>query len=416
MSKKLFEDRGGPHLGHAAGETDIEKQASQLVSDVKYRVRKTMSNLTRMTPIQVARAYMQELERRRGEGRTPPTVIALARKKLMGDSSKKVNEEIINAKELASNSIANALYRVFIENYDINVEKDLEYIKEYVSRLDPKNNERIYHIIVTDRRTGNSYTIDATRSKIAKLRANPNIASVEMTEYRGKNDKEKQDGNKLDPVGKEDSDVNNDDKVDNTDEYLKNRRDVRSAAIAKEKGVSEEFLGEINDEQVNSDANEAEIDVMSSGRNKVIINPDLPGSKKDSRFQVAHYENNGNVIVETGYAKFLKTIKYLQEKAESEQQQKLFGLALSVKRGKTSRSEASPEVLKIVDSMSEKQIRDYAKTKHEGIPKKVEEAKEEESSCEDDPRSRYAEMEVIKNRLRAKYGMKNPIIMAGYKP
>ena len=63
----------------------------------------------------------------------------------------------------------------------------------------------------------------------------------------------------------------------------------------------------------------------------------------------------------------------LREKAESEQQQKLFGLALSVKRGQTSRSEASPEVLKIVDSMSEKKIRDFAKTKHEGIPKKVEE-------------------------------------------
>ena len=63
----------------------------------------------------------------------------------------------------------------------------------------------------------------------------------------------------------------------------------------------------------------------------------------------------------------------LLEKAESEQQQKLFGLALSVKRGETSRSEVSDAVLKIVDTMSEKKIRDFAKTKHEGIPKKVEE-------------------------------------------
>jgi hypothetical protein len=63
----------------------------------------------------------------------------------------------------------------------------------------------------------------------------------------------------------------------------------------------------------------------------------------------------------------------LQEKSESEQQQKLFGLALSVKRGDTPRSEVSDAVLKIVDSMSEKKIRDFAKTKHEGIPKKVEE-------------------------------------------
>jgi hypothetical protein len=60
----------------------------------------------------------------------------------------------------------------------------------------------------------------------------------------------------------------------------------------------------------------------------------------------------------------------LQEKAESEQQQKLFGLALSVKRGDTLRSEASVEVLKIVDTMSEKKIRDFAKTPHSEVPKK----------------------------------------------
>lgn len=64
----------------------------------------------------------------------------------------------------------------------------------------------------------------------------------------------------------------------------------------------------------------------------------------------------------------------LQEKAVSEQQQKIFGLALSVKRGETSRSKVSDDVLKIVDSMSEKEIRKYAKTSHEGIPKTVNES------------------------------------------
>ena len=63
---------------------------------------------------------------------------------------------------------------------------------------------------------------------------------------------------------------------------------------------------------------------------------------------------------------------FLLEKAESEQQQKLFGLALSVKRGETPRSEVSQQVLDIVDSMSEAKIRKYAKTSHKGLPKKVE--------------------------------------------
>lgn len=39
---------------------------------------------------------------------------------------------------------------------------------------------------------------------------------------------------KLDPVGKEDADINNDGKVDKTDDYLKNRRKAISKAIQKE--------------------------------------------------------------------------------------------------------------------------------------------------------------------------------------
>lgn len=58
--------------------------------------------------------------------------------------------------------------------------------------------------------------------------------------------------------------------------------------------------------------------------------------------------------------------------AQSQQQQKLFGLALSVKRGEISRSEASKEVLNIVDDMTEKEIEDFAGTSHKNLPKKVE--------------------------------------------
>ena len=39
---------------------------------------------------------------------------------------------------------------------------------------------------------------------------------------------------KLDPIGKEDADINNDGKVDKTDDYLKNRRKAVSKAIKKE--------------------------------------------------------------------------------------------------------------------------------------------------------------------------------------
>ena len=70
-------------------------------------------------------------------------------------------------------------------------------------------------------------------------------------------------------------------------------------------------------------------------------------------------------------AKECKDQYAILEKAESEQQQKIFGLALSVKRGETSRDKVSDKVIKIVDSMSEKEIRKYAKTPHRGLPHKV---------------------------------------------
>ena len=58
--------------------------------------------------------------------------------------------------------------------------------------------------------------------------------------------------------------------------------------------------------------------------------------------------------------------------AQSQQQQKLFGLALAVKRGEVPASEVSDEVNAIVDRMSEKDIEDFASTSHKGLPKKVE--------------------------------------------
>jgi len=55
--------------------------------------------------------------------------------------------------------------------------------------------------------------------------------------------------------------------------------------------------------------------------------------------------------------------------AQSQQQQKLFGLALAFKRGEVPASEVSDEIKDIADRMSEKEIEDFASTKHKGLPK-----------------------------------------------
>jgi len=63
--------------------------------------------------------------------------------------------------------------------------------------------------------------------------------------------------------------------------------------------------------------------------------------------------------------------------ARSKQQQKLFGLALAVKKGDVPKSDVSKDVKDIVDKMSKKDIEDFASTKHKGLPNKIEAKLEE---------------------------------------
>lgn len=100
-------------------------------------------------------------------------------------------------------------------------------------------------------------------------------------------------------------------------------------------------------------------------------------AREIARRRVANeeFENWVEYLLDEGYDlsdwtwdNLYEEYEFLTEKAVSEQQQKLFGLALSVKRGQTSRSEVSKEVLNIVDTMSTAEIRKFAGTKHKGLP------------------------------------------------
>tara|TARA_B100000287_G_scaffold21001_1_gene20842 strand:- start:198 stop:833 length:636 start_codon:yes stop_codon:yes gene_type:complete len=61
--------------------------------------------------------------------------------------------------------------------------------------------------------------------------------------------------------------------------------------------------------------------------------------------------------------------RLLQEEAKSRSQQKLMGMALNCKRTGDC---PSPEIKKMADGMSEKELKDFAGTKHDGLPDKVE--------------------------------------------
>jgi len=56
--------------------------------------------------------------------------------------------------------------------------------------------------------------------------------------------------------------------------------------------------------------------------------------------------------------------------AKSQAQQKAAGAALSAKRGEAKKSELIGAAREMYESMSEKQLEDFAETKRKGLPKK----------------------------------------------
>jgi hypothetical protein len=445
---------GGTHRGHAAGSNDVEKAASQLVSDIKYKVGLELKNkggASHLNPAQVAQKYMEKL----GASPAPGAVKALAKKKLSGGL-----KEEHNIDKLAQESVVNALNKVFVEGIEEPVAPN-----EYLLQLE-EIEEKKYKIRVTDKKTANTYVRMATRAKIAELRANPNISSVEMTSYGEPSESERTKGGQtakaksgkgLDPVGQEDSDVNNDGKVDKTDGYLKNRRKVRGAAIA-----NEEFIGEV---AISKDANNKQLKPMPpEKKNNVVVNPpsgtlvshnklkgnniqeilNINATQQPNQQQTKKPQNTSAInsvllakqkvdVAQKELANKQKTAaqknvdlqslsashelegQSLSEKSSSINQQQAAGAALAAKRGKTDPSELKGASLQMYKSMTEKQLRDFAKTKHDGLPEKV-----EESNCgsddekikinAEDPRSIPTKVNLLKNKLRAA-GMRNPIVM-----
>ena len=82
----------------------------------------------------------------------------------------------------------------------------------------------------------------------------------------------------------------------------------------------------------------------------------------------------------------------LEEKAVSQQQQKFMGMAHAMQKGEKIKG-ASKELKKVAKTMKPKDVEDFAKTKHKGLPKHV----EEESTDKEDQRAERAGKKVAKD-------------------
>ena len=228
MDKNIFEE--GPRRGHAAGDTSIEQQASQLASDIKYKARQKMKGTSgsNMSPAQVQALYRSLL----GSSTAPGAVKAIVKKKLFKEQ---VDTGVVPVSEHLKTTSTEVLTRVFSEA-----------------------EEKKFVIKVVDKATGNTSYRKADRAKIAELRANKNIRSVEIT-GRKEPDAAYTGGNKAK------KDYDGDGKIESgTAEYMGSRDKAIKKAMAKE-----EFIADAKE-----DDSEKKIDIMK-GKNTVKINPSL---------------------------------------------------------------------------------------------------------------------------------------------
>ena len=242
-----MENTGKPTAPMAGGgaKEKVEKQARQLAYDTRYKVRQALKAKSggKADPVAVKKAYGAQL----AKSPAPPAVKTRAKQMLMG-------EDYVDINKLVADTTASAMFKVFVEHHKKDADGNVIPHEDEEEITEEESKEKTYKVRVTDKGTGNSYVRNATRAKIAELRNNPNISSVEMTEYgevtksekyKGKKTAQAKGGGGLDPVGKEDGDINNDGKKDGTDKYLMNRRKAIGKAMSKKESYSwkEAFSG-----------------------------------------------------------------------------------------------------------------------------------------------------------------------------
>jgi len=343
--------------GKGSIEEGSEKKIRQAVYDIRYRARREDIDLKAAFAQYMANSSLNQKEK------------SIVRAKLFGKDGGGVKEQVmLNIDEIASENLSNALYKVFVEPDT----QELELA--YLDQLNEEDSKK-FKVRVTDN-NGKTYVRYANRDKITQLRQNTNIKSVEMTgygePYEGSRKKKKTSSKpKLDPVGKEDADVDNDGDVDKSDKYLLKRRRAIGNAIktrseALDKAWQKTFI--------------ADGTITTEPKNKKKITGENVDNYASGAVKVAPVEKNEDPSVKSAkggiYASFAhqRMIDLLSEKKKEEEDKKD----------------------KISDMMTKDSI------------KKDEDEKKEEKP---DTRGMYAKINLVKNKLRAA-GQKDPMVMA----
>ncbi len=241
-----------------------EQRVRQAVYDIRYRARRENLPLRQAYSQYMQNSSLGEQEK------------SLVREKLFGKGGLVKETYLEGISDLASSSVAKALYNVFVEKKSETIDYDqLKNELEEAAHVNKYNSgDRKYKVRVTDK-NGTSYVRFATREKINSLRSNPNIDSVEMTEYGEPYEGERTKGERT-AAATAGKDYDGDGKVESG---AKEYRGAVHNAIQRKKGgvpdgkdtssVKEEFLGEV---KKNNSSEKRVYDVMK-GKNNVVVAP-----------------------------------------------------------------------------------------------------------------------------------------------
>ena len=249
--------------GHAAGASDVEKQASQLASDVRYKAKGKFKEGT--SEEEKKKVFLSIL----GASPAPAAVKSMAKQKLLGEGSmygitkgdgmsfperlkKKAKEKKKKMSEEKKPLPTTKMYRKAGNLSRTALSKGLD------SKEGSKAQDRSSKIVSTISTAKEKERFDKMTTPKAQLRNEEVVDEMMRNKLTGlptlkpepKKQKEKPmtpqqrrmmpEG--MDPVGQEDADINNDGKTDGTDKYLMNRRKAISKAIGKKRGrVKEGF-------------------------------------------------------------------------------------------------------------------------------------------------------------------------------
>ena len=394
-------------------EEGSEKRIKQAVYDIRYRARRE--------DIDLKAAFSQYMGNSSLSQKEKTTV----RAKLFGKDGVK-EAYTIGTEDWAFDGVNDALYKVFVESDKNDGEIELAYLNQ----LDEEP-ERKYQVRVKDK-NGRAYVRLADRKKITQLRGNPDITSVEMTDHGEPYEGKRKKPGKLDPVGKEDSDIDNDGDVDKSDKYLHKRRKAIGNAI-KDRAVKK------IEEKVNN--------YNKSEGKKVVVNPDDGAPENKSSKLYAHREVDGKVISEElPVPKHVERLKQRKEAAASAPSQeadpedprlqkvnrnieyikaklefnKLKGFETEAEKQAAERSQGSTPSKPQPSPTSESKPKPKPKATPPKAPadgsKLTIEAKINTPECEKKPekekdmRGTYAKLNLIKNKLRS-MGQKDPCVM-----